>query len=218
MAESSGPQPPGLISRLIELFVPADQADAIPGDLLEEFHAKVSISGPRLAHRWYRRQVIRTVWHLLALQFRTAPWAILGAVLGGIALLHLATGAVDFAAGVFLAHVTIYPFVAPKIVWLIYAIGIERIVCPLLTGWLAAAFSKGREMAVAVTLSALSASALISWLNFVLWHRPASFVWLHTYDFYAHSMLLLLPPPMFLFLGAVICRTRNSPLRRHLAH
>jgi hypothetical protein len=209
------PEPPRLTSWLLDLFVPADQADSIPGDLLEEFTTKAAQAGVRAARRWYRGQAVNTIAHLLSLQYRASPWATIGAVLVGLVILPDSAQIVHLTAGVFLEHFRIYPYVPARIVWVIYAVGLECVVCPLLAGWLAAAISKGREMAVALTLSALRGSAVIPWLIFVLWRHPLKLerLLIQSDAFYTQSLLTLLLPPICLFLGAVICKRRRIPDR-----
>jgi hypothetical protein len=207
--------PPRLISWLLDLFVPTDQADSIPGDLVEEFTAKAAQAGARAARRWYRRQAVSTIAHLLRQQYRASPWATIGAVLVGLVILPDSEKIVHLTAGVFLEHFRIYPYVPARIMWLIYGVGLECIVCPLIAGWIAAAISKGREMAVALTLSALRGSAVIPWLIFVLWRHPLELerLLIQSDAFYTQSLLTLLLPPIWLFLGAVICKRRRIPER-----
>jgi hypothetical protein len=208
------PEPPRLTSWLLDLFVPAGQADSIPGDLLEEFTVKAAVSRRR-ARLWYRRQVVRTVGHLLNLEFRRSIWATIGAVLAGLVVLPYSARLSSFGAVALLEHYPVYYYVGPRAFWLIHIAGINCVVFPLLVGWTAAAISKGREMAVAVLLSAMQGIALVSWLYFVVWLRPRQWVHLLRDPFsLARWFVLLLLPPIFLFLGAVICRARRIPDRR----
>jgi hypothetical protein len=217
MRDSHAPPPPQLTSWLLDLFVPTGRADSIVGDLLEEFTQRAAHSGRGVARRWYRGQVLRSIVHLLVLQLRIAPGATIGAVLGGLALQHYSVRAVDFTVGLLLAHVSVYRYVGAKAFWLIYGVGVELILCSLASGWLSAAISKGREMAVGVTLSLVRGTALVPWLIFVFWRRPPNIPWLHSHAFYAQSMVFLLLPPIFLFVGAATCRKRRSSVCRRLA-
>jgi hypothetical protein len=81
--------PPRLASWLVDLFTPVGEADAIRGDLLEEFSDLVSKSGFAYARRWYWRQSVRTILHLIRSGFRVAPWSIAGVVVGGMLLVQL---------------------------------------------------------------------------------------------------------------------------------
>jgi hypothetical protein len=207
------PEPPRLTSWLLELFVPADQSDSIPGDLLEEFTARAAVAG-RGARWWYRKQVVRTVGHLLSLEFRRSIWATLGAVLAGLVMQHYSGRLVSFGAVALLEHYPVYHYVGPRAFWCVYIAGIDCVVFPLVIGWTSAAISKGREMAVAVLLGALRGMALVSWLYFVVWLRPKQAAPLLRDPFsLARWFVLLLLPPLCLFLGAVVCRARRIPDR-----
>jgi hypothetical protein len=50
-------RPPRLASFCLELLYPAPLAQAVAGDLEEEFRERVALAGPRLASFWYWRQV-----------------------------------------------------------------------------------------------------------------------------------------------------------------
>lgn len=70
----ASPRPPRLAVWLIELFVPDEQASSVLGDLLEEFSDVATKSSVGNAQRWYWRQTLPTVLHLLGSGFRAAPW------------------------------------------------------------------------------------------------------------------------------------------------
>jgi hypothetical protein len=82
-------QPPLIAVWLIRLFAFAEGAESILGDLLEEFSLLASKSGVSTARNWYWRQTIKTVPRLAGFAFRTAPWAIVTAVVGGLVLRFL---------------------------------------------------------------------------------------------------------------------------------
>ena len=79
-------QPPRFAVWLLTLFAFDDKAESILGDLLEEFTLLASKSGAPFARRWYWRQSLKTVLQLAVLGFRTAPWLITAAVVGGFFL------------------------------------------------------------------------------------------------------------------------------------
>src|SRR5687768_15483442 len=79
-------QPPRLAVWLITLFTPNGKAEFILGDLLEELSQLASKSGIACARRWYWRQTVKTIPHLVAAGFRTAPWTITAVVVGGFLL------------------------------------------------------------------------------------------------------------------------------------
>lgn len=58
-------RPPVIAVWLVGFFTPDKQTEAIQGDLVEEFSRLASASGVAAARRWYWRQSINTVAHLM---------------------------------------------------------------------------------------------------------------------------------------------------------
>ena len=80
-------QPPRIAVWLVNLFtLTAEEAESIPGDLLEEFSHLASKSGVAFARSWYWRQTVKTIAHLVGSGFRVAPWSTTAAVVGGFLL------------------------------------------------------------------------------------------------------------------------------------
>jgi hypothetical protein len=86
MIEGALPKPPRIAVWLIDLFTPYEQTESIPGDLLEEFTDLVSKSGVASARRWYWRQSVQTIPHLVATGLRVALWSVVCAVTVGVLL------------------------------------------------------------------------------------------------------------------------------------
>ena len=105
MSQTSTVQPPGLAAWV---FRPPSQCEAISGDLLEEFTMAVSTSDSGGARRWYWRQIIKTIAHLMSAEFRTSPWAIAATAFGGYLLLMYAVRLANMAAGAFLGRFQVY--------------------------------------------------------------------------------------------------------------
>jgi hypothetical protein len=80
-------QPPSWAVWLVNLFTPAEEAESIQGDLLEEFSHIASKAGVAAARSWYWRQTVKTVAYLSVTGFRIAPWSSAAAVVGGFLLL-----------------------------------------------------------------------------------------------------------------------------------
>jgi len=208
MPESSAPRPPVAASWLVDLFVPSNQTESIPGDLLEEFTEKAAHTGLSAARRWYIRQVAGTITHLIALQLRASPWTIIGAAAGGILMMSCGERAAYSAMAILLAQFPVYEYVKPGIVWLIHAAAV-RMLWPLIIGWGVAAISKGREMAVAVILSGVLSIAVFPWLLHFVWLPPVYLDGLpSTLYFHATSLIRILLPPVCVLIGAAIRRRR----------
>jgi hypothetical protein len=82
-------QPPTLAVWLVNLFTLAGDDDSILGDLLEEFSQLASSSGIARARRWFWRQSLQTIAHLVFAAYRESPWLTTAAVAGGFFLRKL---------------------------------------------------------------------------------------------------------------------------------
>jgi len=227
MSRTSNTKPPRLASWLLDLFTPPSESESIPGDLIEEFPTAVSTLGRGAARRWYWRQAVKTIAHLISRELHTAPWTIAATAVGGYLLLMGAVRSVDMATGAFLGNFQVYYYVRPRFVWWIYAVGVDRVICPMLIGWMAASISRRTEMATAATLSSMAAvigfplqlEGGLLWLVYSTvfldkaWpdHPTVS-----SYILAFYAMLGLLPP-IALFVGAVIRRKSLSTGRPPIA-
>jgi hypothetical protein len=142
----------------VNLFAPYEQAESIPGDLLEEFSDIALKSGATLARRWYRRQTVKTIAYLIGSGFRFAPWRITGAVLMGRLLLWYGLMLPEKLIVAVLRVYPIYPdydhknVVALWMFWVPLAIQIGWIIVAMFIGSLVAMVAKGREMVATMTL------------------------------------------------------------------
>jgi len=151
-------QPPRLAVWLVSLFAPAEQAEAILGDLLEEFFQLASKSGVASARSWYWRQGVRTSAQLAGTGFRAAPWSTAAAVLGGFLLFRLAFRLPEQAIFAVLVkyqvpenHFGAYKF------WISDGIVIGLVILSMLIGIIVAVGAKGREMTATIALGFIRA-------------------------------------------------------------
>lgn len=210
-------RPPVIAVWLVGFFIPNQQRETIQGDLVEEFSTLASASGVAAARRWYWRQSISTVAHLVGNGFCAAPWLIAGAVFGGcLALwfgLELADRAVEaplFVYAVHLNHAKDHAHALGTfwIPWIAWAIQTARFLLVMFVGCLVALAVKGREMLTAMALSLVCAA--MSGLVYPEWTI-------------SHNAELALPVRVFqlvasiaILLGAAIVReTRFILARRH---
>jgi hypothetical protein len=198
-------QPPRLAVWLVNLFTVADNAEAIMGDLLEEFSQIAHQAGVVFARRWYWRQALKTIVHLVYTAYRAAPWTTSAGVAGGFLTRRLLWGLVEPTIFAVLVryqipehHFNLYVFFAST------GIDIGFLIVFLFEGCIAAIVAKEREMAAATTLSliyaALCGTAVVSWV--VQGHWALSRL---TWDF-ADTFAILI--------GGAIVRTQRSA--RHL--
>jgi hypothetical protein len=158
MTKPSFVQPPRLAVWLVNLFTPYEQAESIPGDLLEEFSDLALKSEGTLARRWYWRQSVKTIGHLIGSGFRSAPWRIASAVLIGRLLLPFGFMLPEKVIVAFLRVFPVYPDFDHKNVyalwmfWVPLAIHIGWVIAPVIIGCVVAMVAKGREMIATMTL------------------------------------------------------------------
>ena len=177
MTEPSFVQPPRLAVWLVNLFTPYEQAESIPGDLLEEFSDLSLKSGATLAHRWYWRQTVKTIAYLIGSGFRFAPWRITGAVLMGRLLLLYGLMLPERLIVAMLRVYPVYPdydhknVVALWMFWVPLAIQVGWVIVAMFIGSLVAMVAKGREMVATMTLGlTFLAPRLVGMV--ILWAPP----------------------------------------------
>lgn len=198
-------RPPVVAAWLVGFFTPNKQTEAIQGDLTEEFSRLASASGVATARRWYWRQSINTVAHLMGTGFSAVPWLIAAAVLGGCLLLWFGGDLAELARWTFRMKLRAYGL---RIVWPAWEIQVERFLVMMLVGSLVALVVKGREMVTAIALSLVCAA--LSGLAYPVWTMM-------------HNAELALPVRAFQFvssiailLGAAIVREiRTISATRH---
>ncbi|MGA7412858.1 MAG: permease prefix domain 2-containing transporter [Bryobacteraceae bacterium] len=180
-------QPPRLAVWLVTLFAPAEQAEAILGDLLEEFFQLASKSGVGCARSWYWRQSVRTSAQLACGGLSAAPWSTVTAVVGGFLLAKFAFRwpeqaifAVLDRYQVYDHHFTVYKF------WIGDGIVIGLVVLHLIVGGIVAVVAKGREMTATIALGFIrSALGVIGALLTLIRYEHGWTLWpmLHQFAF-----------------------------------
>ncbi len=154
MTQASSVRPPRIAVWLLNLFTPYEQKESIPGDLLEEFADVASKSGVAHARRWYWRQSVRTVFHLIRSGFRVAPWSIAGVVVGGVFLVQLGHAFSEGGIRTWfeflrhhhrLSHFDLFLMNSGMYLW--------RFTVSMLIGCIIALACKSREMLATITVS-----------------------------------------------------------------
>jgi hypothetical protein len=164
-------QPPRAAVWLVTLFTPAEQAESILGDLLEEFSGLASKSGLVFARRWYWRQTVKTIAHLAASGCGSAPWSTTAAVVAGFLLMRFGLALSGQAIEAVLDRYGVYQYladlgreqpsldVAAYVFWITRGMLIGRVLVAALVGGIVAVAAKRSEMAATMAL-ALFMSAL----------------------------------------------------------
>ena len=198
-------QPPRVSIWLVNLFTPAEEAESILGDLLEEYSQLRSQSGVAFARSWYWRQTVKTIAHLVGAGYRVAPWSTAAAVVGGYLLggfLHelldkILSAVTDRYLAYWSTHFKAYMF------WATDGMLIGNLIASMLVGCVVALAARGREMVAAMTLSFLvGAMAVAGSLVMVAKTGHDWFLWTLPWHFARLSAPILI--------GAAIVRTRRS--------
>ena len=178
MTHASSVQPPRVAVWLLDLFTPYEQTESIPGDLLEEFSDVASKSGVAYARRWYWRQSVRTILHVVRSGFRVAPWSIAGAVVGGVLLVQVGHAFAEWAIRTGIEkfvnhHVLLFSTFRPALISLLVNIGMYlcRLTVAMLIGCIIALACKSREMLATITVSLVCSIQAVTgfWTFFHHW-------------------------------------------------
>jgi len=155
-------RPPHVAAWLVDLFAPADHAESLLGDLSEEFSDLALKSGPSFARRWYWRQSVKTVTHLVGTAFRVSPWTTIGPVVAGYVLLGFGFSLPERAIVMVLhlRHQHVNPYytssqIEAYLFWLNNGILVGRLLMSLSIGSIVAVAAKGREIIATMALSLL---------------------------------------------------------------
>ena len=194
--------PPRIAVWLVSLFTPAEEAESILGDLLEEFSHLASKSGVAFARRWHWRQTVKTIAHLFGTGFRVAPWSTSAAVVGGFFLHWFVAGLPEkLSSAVTDRYLAFWSTHFKAYIWMLNGMLIEDLIVSIFVGCVVALVAKGKEMIATVTLAlafcALIGAAVLVW---VAAHRP----------FDAVGMLWSCVDPFAIVVGGAIVRTRRS--------
>lgn len=217
VTKSSLTQPPRLAVWLVNLFTPYEQSESILGDLLEEFSDLASKSGMAFARRWYWRQSVRTVAHLIGSGFRSGPWQIAGAVVGGFLLYFLCGGRLEQVV-VAVLNFGRHPHDNPYYTWsqaqarirlIEYGDLVGHFILSLFVGCVVATAVKAREMVAAIALAfVLWVPAMVLFLVWSARHGP----------FLPLQLITPLSDSIMIVMGAIIVRkSRSSVSPRHPA-
>ncbi len=199
-AQANIAQLPRLATWLVNLFISAE-GESIVGDLSEEFFLFASKSGVAFARRWYWRQSLKTIRHLIVAGFLAAPASVTAVVIGGF-FLHgfvlrlpekLLSALTDRYLAFWSTHFEAY-------VWLLNGMSVELIVASMFVGCMVALAAKGREM-IAATMLAFVFCVLIgsAWV-WIGTHGPISVAW----------MLWSCSDPVAILVGGAMVRMRRS--------
>jgi hypothetical protein len=193
--------PPRIASWLVSLFSPAEEAETILGDLLEEFSQLASRSGSAFARSWYWRQAVKTIAHLFVSGFRDAPWSTAAAVVGGFFLHGFVSGLpgkvlsalTDRYLFYWSAHFQAY-------MWVLNGMPIAHLALSMFVGCIVALVARGREMVATITLALVFSAMIGAAAVWVALHQPLGVRW----------MLWSCADSFAIVVGGAIVRTSRS--------
>jgi hypothetical protein len=181
-SESDFIQPPRIAAFLVNLFAPAERAESLVGDLLEEFIHHAHKSGIAVARRWYWRQTAKSIAFLMLTAFRGAPWAMVAAIVGGFfahRLVHEWPGkALSAITDKYLwywsSHFEVYT-------WVLNGMALVHLIGSVLVGCVVALAAKGKEMIATMTLAliffAMFVVGYIEWVAVSWPNRDSNLEW-----------------------------------------
>ena len=200
-------EPPRLAVWLITLFAPTERAESICGDLLEEFAQLASRSDVPSTRRWFRRQTLRTVVHLIAAEVRASPWRHTATVVTGLAVLLSQIRFVIPTVEAVLETFHVYEYLVetagdvPSVEvgnvyfsWIMRGEFMGRLLVETLIGGLVTVTTKGRNLTAAVVLGLLlSVAGAVGSLAMLANTEYSYYVPLFTVPtVFAHSIVVVL--------------------------
>ena len=193
-------RPPRISTWLVKLFASTEE-ESILGDLLEEYSDLASKSGIVFARRWYWRQAVKTIAHLVRIGFRGAPWSTTAAVIGGFLLHRFVSGLPDkLLSAVTDRYLAFWSTHFKAYIWMLNGMPIEHLIGSMFVGCVVALAAKGREMIATMTLALVFCTLIGAAVVWVAAHRPMDVAW----------MLWSCADPVAIVVGGAIVRMRRS--------
>jgi hypothetical protein len=193
-------RPPRISTWLVKLFTSTEE-ESILGDLLEEYSDLASKSGIVFARRWYWRQAVKTIAHLVRTGFRGAPWSTTAAVIGGFLLHRFVSGLPDkLLSAVTDRYLAFWSTHFKAYIWMLNGMPIEHLIGSMFVGCVVALAAKGREMIATMTLALVFCTLIGAAAVWVAAHRPMDVAW----------MLWSCADPAAIVVGGAIVRMRRS--------
>jgi hypothetical protein len=147
--------PPRTAVWLLNLCAGSAAADAIVGDLLEEYSLAAARSSPGSASVWFWRETWRTIPHLLAAGFRGARWLTAAAVAAGYLLRRITFRFPERLIVFVLDRYRVCDtHFSACLFWTSDGVVIGLVLLSATTGALLALASRGREMTIVAALAA----------------------------------------------------------------
>ncbi len=172
--ETPGVRPPRFAVWLVGLFASESDAQAMLGDLHEEFSDLAARSGITAARRWFWRQSVKTVAHSIGATFRSSRSPLAGAVVFGFLLRQVAGSPERIIVAILRTQTPYSNLHYDFYVWMVtWGIPIVGIIESVMIGCAVAAVAKGREIIATITMCVASA-VFVGLSFFLLWRQIPS--------------------------------------------
>jgi hypothetical protein len=140
-------QPPRLATWIVTLFAPTKEAEAIVGDLHEEFTSLVGREGARTARWWYWRHSVWTVGHLAVGPFRTKPWPTIGIGVAGLLSSFVIGSMMNVGALAIVVRYPVYDYIPAALFW-----QLSGMLPLVVTGFVAARLARNQPMTAVLSI------------------------------------------------------------------
>jgi len=151
---------------LIGLFASPERAEAIAGDLEEEFRSRAADHGRLSARWWYVRQTLMTIPNLVIGQLRATPFAILGFGVVAVLMFNAIVGSLEWSAERVVTHYPVYHHVTAAVFWSVIS-AVEIYGTPVATGWITARIARDRAVTSLVVMGILVTAWVFAYM--VIW-------------------------------------------------
>jgi len=171
-------KPPAVPSAILDFFSSQPDFAAVMGDMSEEFHQRAQISGAQSAKLWYWREAFRNAMALTAREVLRTPFRTAIVAFGCLLAVNAVT-ALHIAMGVYLFPFRLFwnPWEALPDQSQMNAFLVVQFAASLALGWIAGRLLPGREWALALMYSLVT--ACVAGIGFtvavVFWHLRDSF-------------------------------------------
>jgi hypothetical protein len=197
-------QPPRVAVWLVSLFAPAEDSESIVGDLLEEFSRLESRAGVAFARRWYWRQTVKSMAHLIGRGFRDAPWSTTATVVGGFLLLRFVSGLPNMLLSAITdRYLAFWSTHFQAYLWVLKGMLGAHLIARMFVGAVVAGVAKGREMVATLALALILCGLIGAALLWVGMHGPLDVTW----------VLWSCADPFVIVVSGAIVRTGRSAAR-----
>jgi hypothetical protein len=194
-------QPPRIATWLVNLFTQEREAEAILGDLQEEFAQREKESGSATARCWYWREALKTIGDLTAAGLNDAPWSTAAAAIAGFLVDGFAHRLPDRVLALltdrYLAywsnHFNAYVLCATDGMFM------ANVLASVFVGCVVALVMRQKEMIVTLLLAVVLGT--LGMVTSLLWLAKTGDIWM---------LALQCADTLGIVVGGIIVRTHNS--------